>query len=140
MNFTAEAQITMNAGAEKVWNAITDPALVKQYMFGADMTADWKKGGRIVYRGEWQGKPYEDGGIILEIEPQKKLVTTYFSSVSGKEDIPENYNVITYALSETDGKTTLRVTQENNSDQAAADQSSQNWQGILESMQALVEA
>src|SRR5258706_3209022 len=41
------------------------PEILKQYYFGADIISDWKMGSSIIYKGEWQGKPYEDKGTIL---------------------------------------------------------------------------
>ncbi len=38
-----------------------------------------KVGSPILYRGEWHGKLFEDKGQILEIEPEKRLVSTHWS-------------------------------------------------------------
>src|SRR5512145_3004897 len=63
-----------------VWKALVEPALVKRYLFGTNMEADWKIGGKIVYSGVWRGKPYEDKGVILELKEGERLKTTYWSS------------------------------------------------------------
>src|SRR5579872_296851 len=99
---TVEKSILINATPAKVWQALTDPAMVKEYLFGTDMSADWRVGGKIIYRGEWEGKKYEDGGEILELVPEKILKTTYWSSMSGTENKPENYLTVTYALEKKD--------------------------------------
>ena len=70
---TARASVDLKASAEKVWDALTDPAKIKQYLFGTDTECDWRVGSRIYYRGEWEGKHYEDKGEILEIEFAKKI-------------------------------------------------------------------
>jgi hypothetical protein len=44
-------------------------------MFGANVVSDWKEGGQIVWKGEWQGKVYEDKGVILKIEPERVSVS-----------------------------------------------------------------
>src|SRR2546423_1567983 len=95
---TVEKSIFISAPPAKVWEAITDPAMVKEYLFGTDMSADWRVGGKITYRGVWEGKEYEDGGEILELMPEKMLKTTYWSSMSGTENKPENYLTVTYEL------------------------------------------
>lgn len=138
-NFTAHAEITINASAERVWDALTNPVLIKQYMFGTDAVSDWKEGSSVVYRGEWEGKTYEDKGTILELNEPHKMVMSYFSPMSGAADIPENYMTITYALKEENGATTLSVTQDNSKDQAAADASSSNWSTILDTVKKLLE-
>lgn len=137
--YTANAKITIDVPAAKVWQALTDPKLVKEYLFGTTVVSDWKEGSPITYKGEWEGKLYEDKGKIIKIEPNKLLESIYFSSFSGLEDIPENYQKVIYALSEVEGKTTLTITQEDNKDQAAADRSAENWKMILQGMKSLLE-
>ena len=73
----AKVTTTINAPPSKVWDALTKPALIKRYLFGTEVTTDWKVGSPITYRGEWQGKTYEDKGKILEIEPGKRLASTF---------------------------------------------------------------
>jgi len=99
--------ININAPVSKVWQALTDPAMIKEYLFGTNTVSDWKKGSSITYSGEWEGKQYEDKGNIIDIVPEKLLHTTYFSGMSGKEDKSENYNIVTYTLSWKDGRTLL---------------------------------
>jgi len=110
---TANATITIDVPAAKVWEALTKPELVKQYLFGAEVISDWKVGGPLNYRGEWEGKQYEDKGTILEINPNELLMATYFSPMSGREDKPENYQNVSYKLTENDGITTLEIGQDN---------------------------
>jgi len=136
---TANATITIDVPAAKVWEALTKPELVKQYLFGAEVISDWKVGGPLNYRGEWEGKQYEDKGTILEINPNELLMATYFSPMSGREDKPENYSTLTYTLSETSGRTTLTIKQENNTSREAAEQSKKNWNMILQAIKKLLE-
>lgn len=131
--------ITFKAPAAKVWQGLTDSAMVKQYFFGTDLKSDWKVGDPITFSGEWEGKTYEDGGIILEIDPPKLLKYTYWSSMSGTENKPENYNNITYTLTERDGVTILTITQDGVKNQEAAKHSEQNWQSIFNELKKLIE-
>ena len=64
----ATAKIVIHVPAAKVWEALTSPELVRQYLYGAAIVSDWQKGSPITYQGEWQGKPYEDKGTILDID------------------------------------------------------------------------
>lgn len=61
----AMASISINAAPSKVWDALLDPEAIKQFMFDTDVVTDWKTGSPIVWRGEWQGNPYEDKGVVL---------------------------------------------------------------------------
>ena len=59
------------------------------------------------------GKPYVDKGEILRIESPTVLVHTHWSDVSGSPDAPENYQEVTWALSERAGSTELTITEHN---------------------------
>ena len=138
--FTGTASITINATPQTVWQALTQPEIVKQWLYGTEVVSDWKVGSALIYKGLWEGQAYEDKGTILQIEPQKLLKATYLSSMGGKKDIPQNYNVITYQLEPADGdKTKLTITQENNPSQQTANESKKNWDTMLDAMKKLLE-
>jgi len=137
--FTATSSIVINAPATKVWDALTNPALIKQYLFGTEATSEWKEGSSITYKGEWDGKAYEDKGTILKIVPEEILVTTYFSNVSGLEDVPENYNTVSYILTSEGEGTKLTITQDNIVSEESAKHSENNWSGVLKMMKGLLE-
>ncbi len=137
--FLAKTSISINAPASQVWDALTKPELIKQYLFGTTVTTDWKVGSPITYKGEWQGKAYEDKGKVLKVEPGKLLVSTFWSSLSGVPDAPENYNTVSYELSAQGAGTKLTVTQDNNANQEEADHSKQNWDMVLQGLKKLLE-
>jgi uncharacterized protein YndB with AHSA1/START domain len=138
--FIAKADIVINASAAKVWDAITNPALIKQYLFGTEVVSDWKVGSPILYKGEWQGKSYEDKGTILQFEPEKVFASTYWSSMGGLSDVPENYNTVTYILAPKGDATEITLTQDNIATEASREHSEQNWKSVLEGLKKLVEA
>src|SRR5438445_8884613 len=114
--FIAEKRVTINAPIDAVWQAVIDPTLVKQYMHGTNMQTTWEVGIPITWKGEWQGKTYEDKGTVLAVEPNKLLRITHWSPMGGSEDKPENYHTVTYELAERgarprspSGKTTMRA-------------------------------
>jgi uncharacterized protein YndB with AHSA1/START domain len=137
--FVAKAEMVINAPASKVWEALTTPEMIKQYLYGTEAVSDWKVGSSITYKGEWEGKQYEDKGTILEFIPEQKMVSTYWSSIAGKEDKPENYNTVTYELSPEGDGTKLTITQDNNPTEESAKHSEQNWSGVLGSLKTLLE-
>ena len=138
--FTAKASTTINASVEKVWEALTNPNIVKQWLFGTEMSVTaWEVGGTITYKGEWQGKTYEDKGKIVEIVPGKKFVSTYWSAFAGLPDAPENYQEVTYELESMDKRTKLTITQEGSKTEEAARHSEENWNMTLDSMKNLLE-
>ncbi|WP_295124449.1 SRPBCC family protein [uncultured Chitinophaga sp.] len=138
--FTAKASIAINAPKDKVWEALTDPDMIREYLFGTETSTDWKKGSPITYKGTWKGQAYEDKGTIIDIIPEKLLHTTYLSGMSGQEDVPENYANVIYEISEQSGKTVLSITQDNNDTEESRQHSEQNWNTVLEGLKLLVEA
>ena len=136
---TATAKTTIHAPASKVWDALTKPELIKQYLFGTDVISDWKVGSPIVYKGEWEGKSFEDKGKILKLEPEKLLMSTHWSPLSGVPDTPENYHTVTYKLSEKNGGTDVTITQDNNANEEERVHSEQNWKTVLDGMKKLLE-
>ncbi len=138
-SLTATATVTIDAPVSEVWDALTDPAKIKEYMFGTKVVTDWKVGSSIVWKGVWREKPYEDKGEILKVEKEKLFVCTHFSPLTGEEDKPENYHTLTYELSEKDGKTKLSLSQDNNETKEAQAHSQKMWEDMLASLKKVVE-
>jgi uncharacterized protein YndB with AHSA1/START domain len=138
--FVAEKRITIDASADAVWRALTDPALVKEYLHGTNMQTNWKVGSPITWTGEWKGKAYEDKGTVLAVEPKTLLKHTHWSPLGGSEDKPENYHTVTYELAERGGKTILTLKQDNNATQAEAEtMAEKNWGPVLEALRTVAE-
>ncbi|HJV97530.1 MAG TPA: SRPBCC domain-containing protein [Arthrobacter sp.] len=138
-NHVATSTITIDAPPDRVWNVITDPQAVKEFMFGADLETDWTVGAPIAWRGEWEGKPYEDKGKILEVEPGQKLVHSHFSPLGGEEDKPENYHTLTWTLEDKSGQTQLTLSQDNNATEEAAEHSKGMWDMLVADVKKITE-
>lgn len=140
-NLIAKIEVTIKAPINKVWEALTNPKMIKKYLFGTQVVTDWKVGSPIIWKGVWQGKDYEDKGKILQIITNKLLETTYWSGMAGLADIPENYKKVTYELMEIGGNTKLTLTQDNNLTVEVEDKghSEQNWKMVLEGLKKLLE-
>jgi uncharacterized protein YndB with AHSA1/START domain len=134
-----EDSIIIEAPIEKVWEALTTPELIKRWFFGVDTETDWKAGSPIVHRGEYQGKPYEDKGNILHIEPPRLLVHSHWSPVSGRPDAPETYQRVTWGLSEGEGGTELTIKEVNLPSEEAKATSVKSWRLVLENLKRLLE-
>jgi uncharacterized protein YndB with AHSA1/START domain len=135
----ATAQAEIRAPRSKVWRALTDPDEIQKYMFGSRVETDWKPGSRITWKGEYEGKKYEDRGAILEVVPERRLKVTHFSPLSGKEDAPENYHTLVYELKDDEGKTQVSLSQDNNPSEEAAEHSRENWEQMLSALKEVVE-
>lgn len=130
----AIAAIEIAAAATRLWAALTEPAQIKQYMFGSSVETDWRPGSAITWSGEYNGQRYQDKGQIVAIDPPRRLELTHFSPMSGAEDLPENYHRLAYQLTSVDDGTRVQLTQDNNPDKDAAAHATQNWQSMLASL------
>jgi len=131
--------VSIHAPASAVWFAITDPATIKEYFFGTNVETDWKEGSPIIYHGAWQGKDYRDKGTILEVQKERTLKHTFWSSLSGTPDEVENYFTVTYELDSKGNETSLTVTQSGLMTEETKEHSAKNWEMVLQKLKELVE-
>ena len=135
---SAQVNVHIHAPLQAVWEALTNPEIIKKYFFGTNTITDWVPGHKIVFEGEWEGKKYQDKGTVLAYKENEQLKYDYWSSMSGIEDMPENYGVITYDVSEDGGVTILVITQENIPDENRKEHSMENWKMIMLELKKLV--
>jgi uncharacterized protein YndB with AHSA1/START domain len=135
----AQASIVVDASIQEVWDALVDPQAIKQYMFGADVVSEWSEGSPITWSGEWQGRPYEDKGTILEFSPVSRLRYSHFSPLSGLPDVPENYHIVTIELDASGEWTRVDLSQDNNATPEEQEHSQQNWEAMLAGLKQVVE-
>ena len=138
-DYIASASITIDAPVAKVWDALTNPAVIKQYMFGTNVVSDWKEGRPIVWKGEWQGKTYEDKGVILKLERERTIQYSHFSPLAGLPDVPENYHTVTVVLFSEGARTLVSLSQDHNATEQEREHSAQNWGMMLEALKSLLE-
>ncbi len=138
-NLIARASVTINATSAKVWNALVDPEAIKQYMFGTNVVTDWREGSPIIWKGEWQGKSYEDKGVVLQFKPGRTIQYSHFSPLSGLPDEPENYHTVTIELSGEGNQTRVSLAQDNNPTEQARDHSEKNWEMMLTALKKFME-
>lgn len=135
----AESKIRIHAPRDKVWEAITRPELVKRYFYEANLKADWRKGGEVVYSGFYDGNAYED----------RATITDYEEGFAVTMDFPEKYGHVTYTLRDlsepsilnlTEGPyTEVIVTQEGNRTEEERKQSEKGWDDVLHKMKKILE-
>lgn len=109
---TSDATVTIHAPAKKIWRALTDPALVKQWQYSSDLLTSWEVGTSIVFLNEWGGQVFEQRGTVLEFSPVSRIKYSLFFPRPDLQDIPEHRFFMTYELTEKDGITSVLVRQE----------------------------
>ena len=135
----AKASVTVDAATQKVWEALINPEQIKQYMFGTTVKSDWAEGSPITWKGEWEGKSYEDKGTLLKVEPGEVLQYSHFSPLSGMPDEPESYHTVTIQLSKDGDQTRVSLEQDKNSSEEERDHSQKNWESMLQELKKLLE-
>lgn len=131
--------ISINATQSKVWDTLTKPELVKLWQYGSDLLTDWKIGGEIRFRTEWQGTIFEQWGQVLDFKPTKLLKYNLFAPRPGLEDIPENYFVMSYLLTTGSVHTKLEIIQEDNRPNAVQEAPQGDENPILQSLKKIAE-
>jgi uncharacterized protein YndB with AHSA1/START domain len=138
-NLIAKAAISIEAPSTKVWDALVTPAAIKHYMFGTNVVSDWKQGSAIMWKGVWQGKSYEDKGVLLQVKPTRTLQYTHFSPLSGLPDEAGNYHTVTIELAGEGPATRVSLSQDNNLTEQAREHSEKNWGVMLAGLKRFVE-
>ncbi len=108
------SKITINASPGKVWYTLTNGDAVKLWQYGSELQTNWKVGSKIKFVTVWEGKTFEQWGIVLEFRPNHKLRYSLFAPRPDLEDKPENYFEMIYSLTENKGQTILEIIQEDN--------------------------
>jgi uncharacterized protein YndB with AHSA1/START domain len=122
---------------EALWQALTDPDLIRRYFSGTTQQSKWKPG------SSWRMvKPdggVTDSGEILEAEPGRKLVLKWRHELR-PELKAEGYSRMTYEIEEEEGKVKLTVTHEIEEPESKFIEAvSGGWPYILSSLKSLLE-
>lgn len=135
--------ISIQAPQSKVWDALINPEMTQQYMFGCVPVTDWKVGSSLTWRGLADGVDYVIGEVVA-FEPETLLATTTFNPHIGHSDIPENYLTGEYHLSHVDGLTTIDIVQgdfANAEDgQKRFEEAKDAWDFALQNLKKLLES
>lgn len=135
----SRTSIEISAPKAKVWEALIKPDTIKKYFFGANVISDWKEGSPITFKGEFNGYKYEEKGIILKVKPESLLQYTHWSNLEELPDIPENYRIWTFDLSEKETHTLLSVAEDNIPTEKKQNRSDEFWNGVLLTIKQLME-
>jgi uncharacterized protein YndB with AHSA1/START domain len=139
--YSASTSVDIAAAPAAVWRALTDPALIARYMHGTTVETDWVEGTPIIWRGEWQGREYEDKGQVIVFDAPFRLAVTHWSPLTGEPDEPANYHHVSYDLERVGSdRTRLTLTHGNSPTQEAADAMIENgWRPTSEGIKQVVE-
>ena len=123
----------LDCAPAKVWRAITEPEMLKQWMAPADAfkipvaETELRVGGRYhIVMNAPDGEVHDVSGVYREIVPNKKLVYTWAWKTT-----PERESVVTIELRALGSGTELTLKHEQFADEEARNRHEQGWNGCL---------
>ncbi len=140
--FVAHASVTIDAPAAKVWEALVNPEMIERYLPVTSVISDWKEHSPIVWKSEFQGKPFEVRGTILRFEPERVLEYDHSLPIfrsSGATHKSLKYQRVTIEVREQEMQTHLSVTEQGNKTRREFEHSEGSWRMVLHGMKALLE-
>ena len=124
--------IYIQSTPEKIWQALIDPEMTKDFWGRHQNRSDWKPG------SEWRHQNYDDAsdvavaGTVIESDPPRRLVLTWANP--GDADISR----VTFDIDEFMGSARLTVTHSELSE-AMLRNISAGWPAVLSSLKSLLE-
>ncbi|MHA1975455.1 MAG: SRPBCC family protein [Candidatus Hodarchaeales archaeon] len=135
---TVEKDITITADISRVWNALTNPKLTKQYFLNCEAISDWNTGDPIIFKMISEGKEVVPvKGLILRIKKGELLEYTCFAPEFEKDT--SRHTQVKYQLSKTETGTKLFVSQGKFNKEEQFNHTSENWDIVLNGLKTLVE-
>jgi uncharacterized protein YndB with AHSA1/START domain len=133
-------EIYIKTTPERLWQAITDPALRAKYSFGVSVHSDWTPGSR--YQARTTDAAVMTGidiaeGENLEVDPPRRLVQT-FRALWSDAVKTEGYSRVTWEIEPIGDSCRLTVTHDQLSDAANAELYG-GWPMILSGLKTLLE-
>ena len=123
---------------EKVWNALTDPEMTKEYWVRHRNQSDWKPG------SGWRHEDYEDAakvdivGTVLERDPPRRLVLAWASPADATD--PNKVSRVTFDIELFKGAVRLTVTHDElEPDSGMLRGITAGWPVVLSSLKTMLE-
>jgi uncharacterized protein YndB with AHSA1/START domain len=123
----------LDAAPGKVWRAITEPEMLKQWMAPGDdfkipvAEVELRVGGRYhIIMNSPDGEVHDVSGVYREVVANKKLVYTWAWKTT-----PERESIVTIELRASGSGTELTLKHEQFADAEARDRHQHGWMGCL---------
>jgi uncharacterized protein YndB with AHSA1/START domain/DNA-binding transcriptional ArsR family regulator len=127
-------EIYIKTTPERLWKAITDTEMRRNYNFGAIVTSDWTTGSRYVGLG---GETPIFEGTNLEVDPPRRLVQS-FSALWGDDVKSEGNSRVTWEIEPVGDSCLLKVTHDQ-LHEGANNQLYGGWPMVLSGIKTLLE-
>ena len=120
--------------AEKVWQALTDGEITRQYWGGNQNVSDWKVGSAWRHQDAGNHANVDGVGTVIESDRPRRLVVTWGAPADA--DDPTKHDRVTFEIDEDEGVVRLTVTNENVVPGSGADD---GWPKVLSGLKTLLE-
>src|SRR5207248_1552629 len=129
-------QVFIRTTPEKLWQALTDGAITKKYLFSETLHSDWKRGSEWYSTGPSGSRDVE--GTVIEADPPNRLVLTWH--VLWDKELSNELSRVTYLIEKRGEVCKLTVAHELSEAPKTARQVNQDgWQLILSGLKTLLE-
>lgn len=130
-------EVYVAAPVRNVWETLTDGSATKQYFYGCSVRSTFKKGAPISYLGDGEFNMLD--GKVLDVEPEKRLVTTFQARWDEKVSRDKPWRVAS-DLSPMGQATKITLIHDRFAAQTATyKQSASGWNIILSSLKTYLE-
>lgn len=133
----------IDSETSEVWASLTEPGLMTQWMADPEMKieihTDWKINAEIIIRG-FHHLDFENKGIVLAYDKEKKLSYSHLSSLSRLPDNPGNYSVLEFILTPFDKQTRLTISVTNFPTETIRKHLEFYWRGTIVKIKKVAEA
>ena len=139
--FTIEKEIELKAPIESVFSALTNSDEIPKFFPLKSVESTWEVGNEVLYKGEVNGNPFTDYGVIEKLSFPITYQYRYWSDNHGTDRVDENYLTINYSLKESSEGTLLSLKQSNiKSPELYELMNGQVWDFLLGSLKEYIEA
>jgi uncharacterized protein YndB with AHSA1/START domain/DNA-binding transcriptional ArsR family regulator len=122
---------------ERLWQALTDPALTQRYYYDTRVASGWRVGDPITYT--WTDGTVTIEGQIVEADPPRRLVHT-FHFTRDPEQAAERPSRVTWEIDQMGDACRLRLTHDEFEGETSTYRSvGKGWSPILSGLKTLLE-
>jgi uncharacterized protein YndB with AHSA1/START domain len=100
LRYSIHVDTLVHAPVREVWALLVDQERLGVLFWRSMVESDFRVGSPIVWKGTWEGKPFEDTGQILKREEGELFQYSNWSPTSGTPDEMAWWNILTFRLSE----------------------------------------
>ena len=130
-----ESVIFIRAAPERIWRAVTDPEMTRNYYFGTEIKSDWTPGAR--WTSEAGDEVYLDGQI-LEVDPPRRLVQTFHVAWPDEDAFRDPSSTQTWEITPMGDASRVRIVHEGMGS-ATREYVEDGWEVILSGLKTLLE-